>query len=246
MPSIAIGSTLIGPDNETFKITDFLGNGAFGEVYRAVGENSGSVVAVKLIPLSALPSEESKTALLNEIRTAQQVEHPNVVRILHVNDGASSPVGPYVFMEYIGDGNLAELLRRQIQANAEIPLNRAIEMMIDIAQGACAANAKVIHRDIKPDNVLVAGNRLKIGDFGISKLVDESTRTKTFKGSQHIAYMAPEGWLYTPARSLARYQPAAHAHAPGHAVRASGRGDGGFQGGGVAEFFPKGTTPHPR
>ena len=196
MPSIAIGSTLIGPDNETFKITDFLGNGAFGEVYRAVGENSGSVVAVKLIPLSALPSEESKTALLNEIRTAQQVEHPNVVRILHVNDGASSPVGPYVFMEYIGDGNLAELLRRQIQANAEIPLNRAIEMMIDIAQGACAANAKVIYRDIKPDNVLVAGNRLKIGDFGISKLVDESTRTKTFKGSQHIAYMAPEGWLY--------------------------------------------------
>ena len=178
MPSIAIGSTLIGSDNETFKITDFLGNGAFGEVYRAVGENSGSVVAVKLIPLSALPSEESKTALLNEIRTAQQVEHPNVVRILHVNDGASSPVG-HLFMEYIGDGNLAELLRGQIQANAEIPLNRAIEMMIDIAQGACAANAKVIHRDIKPDNIFGCRNRLKIGDFGISKLVDESTHTKT-------------------------------------------------------------------
>src|ERR1700756_3686338 len=99
MPSIAIGTTIIGPDNERFKITDFLGNGAFGEVYRAVGENSGNVVAVKLIPLSLLPSEESKTALLNEIRTAQQVEHPNVVRILHVNDGTSSPVGPYVFME---------------------------------------------------------------------------------------------------------------------------------------------------
>lgn len=165
MPSVAIGSTLVGPDNETFKITDFLGNGAFGEVYRAVGENSVTVVAVKLIPLGTLPSEESKTALLNEIRTAQQVEHQNVVRILHVNDGASSPVGPYVFMEYVADGNLAELLRKQIAANAEIPLNRAIEMMIDIAQGAHAINAKVIHRDIKPDNILIAGNKLKIRRF---------------------------------------------------------------------------------
>lgn len=153
-------------------------------------------MAVKLIPLSTLPSEESKTALLNEIRTAQEVEHPNVVRVLHVNDGTSSPVGPYVFMEYVAGGNLAELLRKQIDAKAEIPLNRAIEMMIDIAQGTRAINAKVIHRDIKLDNILVAGNRLKIGDFGISKFVDESTRTKTFKGGQHIAYMAPEGWLY--------------------------------------------------
>ncbi len=158
--------------------------------------NSGTVVAVKLIPLGTLPSDESKRALLNEVRAAQEVEHPNVVRILHVNDGMSSPVGPYVFMEYIGGGNLAELLRKQIQANADIPLNRAIEMMIDIAQGARAINAKMIHRDIKPDNILVAGNKLKIGDFGISKFVDESTRTKTFKGSQHIAYMAPEGWLF--------------------------------------------------
>jgi serine/threonine protein kinase len=195
MPTITIGSSLTG-DNESFKITDFLGNGAFGEVYRAVGDNSGIVVAVKLIPLGTLPSDESKTALLNEIRTAREVEHPNVVRVLHVNDGTSSPVGPYVFMEYVSGGNLAELLRKQIAAKAEIPLNTAIAMMIDVAQGARAINAKVIHRDIKPDNILVEGNQLKIGDFGISKFVDESTRTKTFKGGQHIAYMAPEGWLY--------------------------------------------------
>lgn len=195
MPSIVISSTLIGPNGETFEITDFLGNGAFGEVYRAVGKSSGAIVAVKLIPRSTFRTGDSKTALLNEIRTAQQVQHPNVVRILFVGDGASSPVGPFVFMEYIADGNLAELLRRQSQTNTEVPLNRAIEMMIDIAQGARAINTKVIHRDIKPDNILVAGTKLKIGDFGISKLVDESTRTRTFKGGQHVAYMAPEGWL---------------------------------------------------
>jgi serine/threonine protein kinase len=194
MPSVAIGNTLVGPSNQVFKITDFLGNGAFGEVYRAVGETSGTVVAVKLLPIGALASTESKVALLNEIRTAQQVKHPNVVQVLYVDDGSASPVGPYVFMEYVSGGTLAKLLRAQEQSGTQIPLHRAVEMMIDIAQGARAINEKVIHRDIKPDNILVEGSTLKIGDFGISKFVDESTRLQTFKGGQHIAYMAPEGW----------------------------------------------------
>jgi len=190
MPSIALGTCFVGPNAETFKIIDFLGQGAFGEVYRSAGETSGTVVAVKLLPLGALASPETKIALLNEIRTAQQIKHPNVVQVLHVNDGASSQIGPYVVMEYVSGGNLATVLR----AGTQIPLDRAIEMMIDIAQGARTINEKLIHRDIKPDNVLIEASKLKIGDFGISKFVDESTRLHTFKGTQHIWYMAPEGW----------------------------------------------------
>ena len=66
--------------------------------------------------------------------------------------------------------------------------------MIDIAQGVRAINERLIHRDIKPDNILIDDTHLKIGDFGISKVIDEQTRTMTFKGGQHIFYMAPEGW----------------------------------------------------
>jgi serine/threonine protein kinase len=190
MPSIVLGTTFAGPNGETFKIVDFLGQGAFGEVYRAVGETSALVVAVKLLPVGALASSESKIALLNEVRAAQQIKHPNVVQVLHVNDGDASSIGPYVAMEYVSGGSLAKLLR----AGAQIPLNRAVEMMIDIAQGARAINEKLIHRDIKPDNILMEGSKLKIGDFGISKFVDESTRLHTFKGGQHVAYMAPEAW----------------------------------------------------
>lgn len=190
MPSVTLGTTFVGPNGETFKITDFLGQGAFGEVYRAAGETSGLAVAIKLLPVGALASPDSKIALLNEIRAAQQIKHPNVVQVLHVNDGTSSQVGPYAVMEYVSGGNLARVLR----AGTQIPLNRAVEMMIDIAQGARAINQKLIHRDIKPDNILIEGGKLKIGDFGISKFVDESTRLHTFKGGQHIAYMAPEGW----------------------------------------------------
>jgi eukaryotic-like serine/threonine-protein kinase len=194
MPSIPIGTTFIGPNNETFKTTDFLGQGAFGEVYRAVGQISGTIVAAKLLPIGVLTSTKAKTALLNEVKASVEVKHPNVVQVLWVSDGTSSQIGPYVVMEYVSGGTLAKLLRAQEQSGTQVPLNRAIEMMIDIAQGARAINEKVIHRDIKPDNILIEGNTLKIGDFGISKFVDESTRLHTFKGGQHIAYMAPEGW----------------------------------------------------
>ena len=97
-------------------------------------------------------------------------------------------------MEFVSGGTLAELLRAQQGANALIPLPRAREMLVDIAQGARAINERLVHRDIKPDNILIEGSRLKISDFGISKVIDEQTRTHTFKGAQHIAYMAPEGW----------------------------------------------------
>jgi hypothetical protein len=93
-------------------------------------------------------------------------------------------------MEYVSGGSLLNVLR----AGTQIPLERAMEMMLDIAQGTKAINETLIHRDIKPDNVLIEGKKLKIGDFGISKFVDESTRHYTFKGVQHRAYMAPENW----------------------------------------------------
>ncbi len=157
MPSVALGTTFVGPNSESYKITDFLGHGAFGEVYRAVGDTSGTVVAVKLLPVGALASNDSRIALLNEMRAAEEVKHPNVVQVLCVYDGASSQIGPYVVMEYVSGGTLAKLLR----AGAQVPMNRAIEMMIDIAQGARAINEKVIHRDIKPDNILIEGSALK-------------------------------------------------------------------------------------
>lgn len=189
-----VGLEIRGPSGEKFKVTDLLGAGFFGEVYRAVGTVSGTVVAVKLLPTPEQNDDASLVALLNEVRSAAQIVHPNVVRVLHVDDGTIAELGPYVVMEYLSGGTLAKILRSQRAASAPIPLGRAREMMIDIAQGTKAINGKLIHRDIRPDNILVDENHLKIGDFGISKFVDESTRDKTFKGGQNIHYMAPEGW----------------------------------------------------
>lgn len=188
------GLTLAGPDSEEFELSDLLGRGAFGEVYLAKGKRSGRVLAVKLIPIEELEDATTRAALLHEADAATQVVHPNVVRVVHVEKVGPPDVGPYLMMEYVTGGTLKKLLADQRSANSPVPLDRAMQMMTDIAQGAKAINAVLVHRDIKPDNVLVDGESLKIGDLGISKLVQERTRTHTFKGGQQIRYMAPEGW----------------------------------------------------
>jgi eukaryotic-like serine/threonine-protein kinase len=195
MPSVQIGQLIVGPRNETYTISDFLGSGAFGEVYRAIEQKTGSVIAVKLLPFAGIGDEHAGKALLNEIGAAGQIAHPNVVRVLHVDEGTIDSIGPYVCMEYVSGGTLATQLRRRKEAASEFPLARAVEMMMDISQGLRAINERLVHRDVKPDNILIEDQTLKIGDFGISKFVDESTRSNTFKGRQHIRYMAPEAWI---------------------------------------------------
>jgi serine/threonine protein kinase len=85
MPSVAIGTPFIGPKNETFKTADFLGHGVFSEVYRAIGQISGTIVAVNLLPIGVLASTDSKVALLDEERASQEEKHPNVVQVLSVS-----------------------------------------------------------------------------------------------------------------------------------------------------------------
>ncbi len=194
MSSDPIGKRIPGPQGESYVITDFVGRGAFGEVYRARGESTGTIIAVKLLPIGRLTNDMQKSALLNEITAAQGINHRNVVRVLFVDEGTIANIGPYFCMEYVSGGTLDGLLRGHVKAHSQVSLKRAVDMMIDIAEGAAAVNQKLVHRDIKPDNILIDGEVLKIGDFGISKFADEGTRLHTFKGIQHFAYKAPEGW----------------------------------------------------
>src|SRR5919204_231386 len=77
----------------TFKIADFLGNGAFGEVFRAINKETGAPVAVKLLPLAEFEDEQSKSALINEIKAAASITHPNIVQVLHVDEGKNTELG---------------------------------------------------------------------------------------------------------------------------------------------------------
>lgn len=196
-----IGMKLVGPDEEIFEINEFLGKGSFGKVYRAIGENSGKVVAVK----TALNDNESDSpsfalrSLTNEIKHAMlEIKHPNVVSYLYVNEDGNDEIGPYVMMEFIEGGTLFDLLRRLKREKENLSLENTISLMRGIALGAEAINERVIHRDIKPDNIMLNGTEKhyipRIADFGISKIAIEPTRPETFKGIQAVSYMAPEVW----------------------------------------------------
>lgn len=196
-----IGMRLAGPSEEFFEIKSFLGQGSFGKVYKAIGESGGKVVAVKTAqtdndfdsPSFALRS------LSNEIKLAMlEIKHPNVVSYLYVNEDGNDEIGPYVMMEFIEGGTLFDLLKNQKQRGENLPISDAISLMRGIALGAEAINERVIHRDIKPDNIMLDGkanNHIpRIADFGISKIAIEPTRPETFKGTQAVSYMAPEVW----------------------------------------------------
>lgn len=196
-----IGTHLSGAGSESFRIEARIGNGSFGEVYRAIGAESGTIVAVKMVAEDKLlkPSTLSVETVLNEGRVAMlQVKHPNVVRVLHVDSGTDATVGPYVMMEYVDGGNLQELLNQHQNDGKQLTIEESLSIMKGIAFGSQAINEYLIHRDIKPDNILIDGTSdervPRIADFGIAKIASDPTRPETFKGIQAVWYKAPEVW----------------------------------------------------
>jgi serine/threonine protein kinase len=149
-----IGVQILGPAGDLLRISRYLGRGAFGEVYLAESIASLGKFAVKLLPLDEIERPEQRNALLNEARLGLKVEHENVVRIVHVNDGESSGIGPFILMEFVDGGTLATILKSYRDSNVQLPLEQASQMMLQVARGAKAINEHLIHRDIKPDNIL--------------------------------------------------------------------------------------------
>ncbi|GAH10223.1 unnamed protein product, partial [marine sediment metagenome] len=100
----------------------------------------------------------------------------------------------YILMELASDGTLQNLIDQRIETKQFFTSEELRSIMLDLASGMKVINEKLVHRDIKPDNILIKKDVLKISDFGLSKIVGMATRTQTFKGIQHIMYTAPEAW----------------------------------------------------
>lgn len=188
-PGLAVPGPL-GPN--TLELVKLLGAGAFGFVFLAKETSSDTLFAVKF-PQVALTAGQEMMGFYNEIRAAQEIQHPNVVRVLHIETEAPE-LPPYLVMEYMPDGTLKAHLEHFSRQGQMPTLLRLRAWGDGLVAGIAAINAKMLHRDLKPDNILMDGETPKIADFGLSKIVDAATRTQTFKGGQHVLYMAPEGW----------------------------------------------------
>ncbi len=170
---------------DRYRVVGLLGRGGMGEVYRADDLKLGRPVALKFLPPAMERDPARLVRLLNEVRTALRVTHPNVCRVHDLGDIDGRH---YLSMEYVDGEDLATLLRRI----GRLPEERAIRAARQLCAGLAAAHGQgVLHRDLKPANVMIDGRgEVKITDFGLAAVAGDVRGEEVRAGTP--AYMAPE------------------------------------------------------
>ena len=187
---------LEGKSNKKFRLIKKLGSGGFGEVYEAEDVQKGAKVAIKIFRLDFnFTDQEAIEIWQKEAQQSLAVKGQNVVQYIEFNksempDGST---GHYLVMELAQD-NLEKILVRTKEKGGFITEQDLVAMFGQILNGLKSVHEVLIHRDLKPQNILISKDNLKISDFGLAKYIDETTRTKSFKGWGTAKYMAPESW----------------------------------------------------
>jgi Tol biopolymer transport system component len=157
--------TRLGP----YEIQTLLGAGGMGEVYRARDSRLQRDVAVKVLPRALAEDQDRLKRFEREARAAGQLNHPNIMAVHDIGSTDTNGGGlPYIVCELLEGVTLRTRL-----AQGPIPPRKAIQYAIQTARGLAAAHAKgITHRDLKPENLMIlAGDHVKILDFGLAKLL---------------------------------------------------------------------------
>ena len=173
-----------------YEIDALVGEGGMARVYRAHDPEIGRVVAIKLLKDDVGIDEEYSARFLREARAAGAISHPNIVTIFDVGREAGTP---YITMEYLEEESLADLFA----AKERMPLKQVVKLGAQLARALDHAHHRgVVHRDIKPGNILLMenGQSVKITDFGIARLDSSDDMQKTHAGTilGTPRYMSPE------------------------------------------------------
>src|SRR5262249_38386261 len=154
-------------ENGRYELQDVVGSGGMALVYRACDRTRKQPVAVKLLADNLAADPELRQRFSREAELAELLEHPNVVRVL---DSGESDGRAFIVLEYVEGENLAEELHRAGRLGPE----RVVELGVQAAAALAHAHARgLVHRDVKPQNLLLAADgTLKVSDFGIARIVD--------------------------------------------------------------------------
>ncbi len=190
----------IGQQIGGYRLLRLLGRGNFGAVYLAQSTPQQEPVALKLLQTPLSSSEEFKS-FLNEARTFR-LQHPHIVPLLDF--GTSREDLPYLVMEYVPGGTLRERYPR----GTRLPLAVVCHYISQLASALHYAHEqRVIHRDVKPENMLLrADGMVLLSDFGIARIVEQSIATNLENAAGTPAYIAPE-------QSYGKPQPASDQYA---------------------------------
>lgn len=173
-----------------FDLQKRLGTGYFGEVWLVIDTGLNAKRAVKFIVPSKLINPKN---FFQEAQTLKAVEHPNIVRVEEtgtMNDGRI-----YIAMEYLSKGSLEDEAK-----GAYVDLTRAKRIMVDVLRGLEHAHrGSILHRDIKPGNILIGANgEGKLSDFGLAIRVGQNPRNPGVRDFAYILHLAPEVYLGQP------------------------------------------------
>lgn len=182
---------------DRYIIEGIIGRGAMGVVYRARDERIGRVVALKTVTVPGdMTAEERSDAMerfCREARAAGRLSHPNIVTLFDFVE-APTEGGGYIAMEMVEGRSL-----RQILSEGPLPSERCLDVAMQMGRALdCAHRQMIVHRDVKPANILLRADGLaKLTDFGIAR-VESSDLTRTGESVGSPSYIAPETLLNRP------------------------------------------------
>ncbi|HET7510113.1 MAG TPA: protein kinase, partial [Solirubrobacterales bacterium] len=179
----AIGSEIAG-----YRIEAQIARGGMGVVYRATHLGLDRPVALKVIARELADRGGFRERFLRESRLAARLEHPSVVPVYDSREVDGELI---VAMRLVKGGDL----RRLIDEEGPLPPRRALDLLAQVADALDAAHAAgIVHRDVKPHNILVEGDRAYLSDFGLAKAFDESGAASGASVVGTAQYMSPEQW----------------------------------------------------
>jgi serine/threonine protein kinase len=181
-----------------YRLTRLLGQGGFADVYLGEHQHLETQAAIKILTGRLGPQEIQ--AFLREARMIAKLRHPHILRIF---DFGIEDDTPYLIMEYAPHGNL----RDRFPKGTRLPLSHIVRYIKQIAHALHYAHeAKIIHRDVKPENMLVSeGHSLLLSDFGAATIAHSAVSLKTSDRSGTPQYMAPEQFHGRPTQASDQY-----------------------------------------
>lgn len=178
-----------------YQFLELLGQGGMSVVYKARQPLLNRFVAVKVLRSDLVRNEITLKRFQQEAKAASRLSHTGISQ---VHDFGVLPGGqPFIIMDYAGDRTLADLLEQE----GSLPQSRALTLFLQIASALEHSHSQgILHRDLKPGNVILNGDSAKLVDFGIAKLMlgkgaDDQTLTRTGEVFGSPAYMSPEQCL---------------------------------------------------
>ena len=178
---------MIGKTISHYRIIEKIGGGGMGIVYKAQDLKLDRFVALKFLPPHLTTSKEEKQRFIHEAKAASTLEHNNICNIHEIDETEDGQL--FISMAYYEGETLDNKIKEK-----PLPIEEAIDIAIQIAQGLAKAHEKeIVHRDIKPANIMLTKEGVvKVLDFGLAKLSKQTKLTKEGTTLGTIAYMSPE------------------------------------------------------